>query len=243
MRSLPRGECCAFMYRSQECFPIGPPEAFLMTFQIGLFCHEGMVLAGDTKPTEFANQMHLPEHDPVGWSTVTSKFKYDDEFNTVIAICGGPLFGEAADALLGQWDTAHPQERIRIAQAPFKKTLTDERGGLIVVRTRERKMFRFILGAGNSSTEHTSDKIIQGDCATGAVLIVEHYADLKNCSLAKLKEVAAYTVWLTGQINPRYVSGLEMIEFPFRKKARRLAMDECADLEKQAVVQTLKFKN
>jgi hypothetical protein len=209
-------------------------EETLVTFQIGLFCHEGMVLAGDTKSTEFGNQMHLPDHSPISWSTVTSKFQYDDELKTVIAVSGGQLFGEAARELLGKWDTAHGQELINIAQAPIKNSITEERGGLIVVRARERKMFRFILGGGTSLTEHTSDKIIQGDCSTSAVLIVEHYAGLKRCSLAKLKEIAALTVWLTGQLNPRYVSGLEMIEFQDGNRPRVLTVDECADLEDRA---------
>jgi hypothetical protein len=209
-------------------------EEILVTFQIGLFCPEGMVLAGDTKSTEFGTQKHLPDHAAIGWSTTTSKFRKDDELKTVIAISGGRSFDEAARALLEKWDTAHGQELINIAQAPFRNSVTEERGGLIVVRARERKMFRFVLGGGTSLTEHTSDKIIQGDCTTSAVLIVEHYADLKHCSLAKLKEIAALTVWLTGQLNPRYVSGLEMVEFPDGKLPRVLTANECGDLEKNA---------
>lgn len=213
---------------------IPPTEETLVTFQIGLFCREGMVLAGDTKSTEFGNQMHLPGHDPISWSTVTSKFQYDDELKTVIAVSGGPRFSEAAGMLIEKWDTAHSQELVRIAQTPFRNCITEEHGGLIAVRMQERKIFRFIIGAGNSMTIHTSDKIIQGDCATSAVLIVEHYADLKHCSLEKLKEVAAYTVWLTGQLNPRYVSGLEMIEFPDGGLPQVLTADECTDLENRA---------
>lgn len=213
-----------------------------MTFQIGLFCREGMVLAGDTKSTEFGDQMHLSDHGLVRWSTTTSKFLYDEELRTVVAISGGPLFSVAARALLKDWDTAYAPDRVNIAEAPFKKSNTEERGGLIVVRPLERKMFRFILGAGTSMTEHTCDKIIQGDCATTAVLFVERYADFKLCSISKLKEIAALVVWMSGQISS-YISGLEMVEFKDGELPHLLTTDECTYLEKKAIKMDSRIRN
>jgi hypothetical protein len=210
-------------------------EVRRVTFQIGLFCPTGMVLASDTKLLETGTQMHIRHRPSVKWGTTAPKFCHDESMRTVVAIAGDRLARVAARNLIAKWDSASNLfELERIAQEPFSMTPMNVLSSLIVVRPRERKMFHFILGAGTSTTEHSSDKVIQGDCATSAVLLLERYVNLSNCSFDKLKEIAALTVWLSSQLAPEYIAGLQMIEFQDGKPPHVLEQQELHDLERRA---------
>jgi hypothetical protein len=202
-----------------------------MTFQIGLFGRDGMVLASDTKSTEFGASL-----DAVSWSTTTSKIVYDEEMNTVIAMAGERLTGISGRDLIEQWDTlANSFERERLAQAPFSQHYPNAGlSALLVVRAKERMMIHFTLGAGTTSKSHTTGKVISGEGSALSLLFIERYADLLSCSMDKLKQLAAFTVWLTAQLKSTYVAGLEMIAFPDGDRPYVVGSDELKQLEQKA---------
>jgi hypothetical protein len=199
-----------------------------VTFQIGLFSDAGMVIAGDTKSTEYMRQ--YGSTNQTRYSAVTSKFIHNDDLSTVIAISGDNRCNAVARNLLERWGKLGSDDIRHFLQIPFKNDTLDS-GSLIVVRPDEHKMYRFTLGPNVGFTPHIEGKVIQGDCATLAVLFAEHYVELKALSLDALKKIAAFTVWLSERLNPTYVSGLEMIEFPQGGKPRVLTPDELAGLQ------------
>jgi hypothetical protein len=76
--------------------------------------------------------------------------------------------------------------------------------------------------------ECCSGKLVSGDSATVALFFLERYSNPSMC-VKELTQVAALTVWLTGEINP-YVNGLEIMEFPNDGKPRRLDATELDQL-------------
>jgi hypothetical protein len=212
-----------------------------MTFQIGLFGQDGMVLASDTKSTEFGASM-----DGASWTTITSKLQYDEEMNTVIAVAGDRLAQTSARDLIEQWDTlANNFERERVAEAPFLRgyPMGCNTSSLLVVRAKEQTMFHFTVGIGSSSKAHQTGKVICGEGTALSLLFVERYADLASCPIDKLKELAAFTVWLTAQLKPTYVGGLEMMAFPKGGRPYKVETDELKQLEQKAVIYDTEVKH
>jgi hypothetical protein len=202
-----------------------------MTFQVGLFGRDGMVLASDTKSTEYGTTM-----DAVSWSTTTSKLQYDEEMNTVIAVAGDRLARTSARDLIEQWDTLSSFERERLAEAPFLQGYPTgcSLSSLLIVRAKERIMLHYTVGQGSASKAHTSGKVISGEASSLAILFLERYADLPSCSMLQLKRLAALTVWLTAQLKSSYVGGLEMVAFPNSGRPEMIKPAELEQLEADA---------
>lgn len=235
-------------------------KAKKMTFQIGLFGSDGMLLAGDTKSSE-AGVPRVPRnsedyrYSEMDWSTVTTKFmckmKEDktEDLSMVIAQCGDPISRKIADAMLYKWDRVEHRTAGLVLNDIYAEVYgfdTWERkqsADLLIVRQQEREMLRCTSVNGNAVTPiaHREGKVITGKSPSLALLFVEKFLTPDDLTIEQLKPIAAYTVWLTAQLNFN-VEGLEMIEFPDRKPAKRLKREETKALESQAVDLHCKIK-
>lgn len=198
-----------------------------MTFQVGLFCRDGILLAGDTR---------VSGEDGL-WTSSQSKFLSD--MNMVIAKAGTSVASRVAEDFLKEQWNGSLNDGQRIAETVYKK----EFGGvidnepiskqhpvlLIVVRPKERRVFHFCMRTRAEVVE-VKDKIISGDGSNSGVFILERYYD-PTMPLREAKRIAALTVWFTGKLNP-YVGGLEMIEFPYDRTPHVLDEGEIKKLTK-----------
>jgi len=200
-----------------------------MTFQVGFFGNDGMLLAGDTRAVQ--------ESDGQQWTTAQSKFIADADMNIVIAQSGFSVALRVANRLIRENWCGAPN----IAEQVVEDIYRDEYGDnfkrlsprphpmqLIVVRPKERRMFHVCVDAGTVVTEPLAGKVVSG-FATLALLFLERYVP-PNSSLNDLKPLAALTVWLTGEIASFFVNGLEMMEFPHNENPRRLGPKEIKGL-------------
>lgn len=220
-----------------------------MTFQIGLFGKDGMILAGDTLSSESGRPKSNPQSifadddvnsGTVSWSTtVATKFAHDDKMQTVIAQCGDSISLTVAHDILAKWNGKQIDDIRQIGndiyQGNFYK-LSTQPTDLLIVRVIERRMLHFqVDGTVGIPKQHNSGKVITGRCPSLALLFFQKFIVPDEHSIEVLKPLAAYTVWLTGQLHPESVGGLEMIEFPDGKTARRLERLELQALETKAI--------
>lgn len=199
-----------------------------MTFQVGLFGKDGMLLAGDTRAV----------HDVgVRYTTTQSKIIHDSAMEIVVAQSGHSVSVKVAQDLVKMnWDGNLDKGR-EIAEAVYAQEFegihsplrTQYATQLIVVRPTEHRMFHICVRERTEILEHRTGKLVSGEAATVALLLLERYSN-PSMPIADLRRIAALTVWLTGEINPFYVNGLEIVEFPYGQSPRRLPAEEIGDL-------------
>jgi 20S proteasome alpha/beta subunit len=191
-----------------------------MTFQVGIFGKDGLVLAGDTRAVH---------EDNVRWTTTQSKFIHDPDMQIVVAQSGHSVSLKVAQDLVREnWDGDVVKGR-EIAESVYAQEFEGIHSALrdqyptqlIVVRPKERRMFHLCVRERTEVRECCAGKLVSGDSATVALFFLERYSNPSMC-LKELTRVAALTVWLTGEINPLYVNGLEIMEFPDGGNPRRL---------------------
>lgn len=199
-----------------------------MTFQVGLVCRDGIVLAGDTR---------VIGGDGL-WSSSQTKFLFDgEEMNIAIATAGSSVSKRVAqDFLKAEWsgDLSQGQKIAEdVYKNEFKHCIDNEPLWnqtptlLIVVRSRERRMFHFCTRTRTEVAE-IKDKIVSGDGTNSGVFILERYYH-PSLSVANATRIAALAVWFTGKLNP-YVGGLEVVRFADGQKPYRLTDGEIAKL-------------
>lgn len=198
-----------------------------MTFQVGIFGRDGLLLAGDTRAAH---------EDNVRWTTTQSKFIHDPDMQIVVAQSGHSVSLKVAQDLVKEnWDgdlvkgreiaeSVYKQE-FEGADLPLRQQYPTQ---LIVVRPMECRMFHLCVRERTEVREYSTGKLVSGDSATVALFFLERYSDPSMC-LKELTQVAALTVWLTGEFNP-FVNGLEIMEFPDDGKPRRLDVAELDQL-------------
>lgn len=216
-----------------------------MTFQIGLFGKDGMILAGDTLSSESGRpessfDPHDPNTKPVSWhTTVTTKFLCDENMELVIAQCGDALSTRVARTIVEKWNRKDTHQIQEFGDSVYKQNmykLMTQPVDLLIVQRSHRKMLHFVVdGNVGDPKPHDSGKVITGRSPSLALLFFQKFIVPDEHSIETLKPLAAYTVWLTGQLHPESVGGLEMIEFPDGEAARRLERLELQALETKAI--------
>lgn len=241
-------------YESYVKYDIARRKARKMTFQIGLFGSDGMLLAGDTKSSE-SGVPAVPRNNEdmryseVEWGTsVATKFMCKmngdkEDLSMVVAQCGDPIARLAASEILNTWDRVEHRTASIVIDDLYAKVYPphsyDRRQAtdLLIVRHAEREMLRCTTVGGYSvpPIAHKEGKVITGRAPSLALLFVEKFLVPAEHTIEELKPIAAYTVWLTGQLN-RIVEGLEMIVFPDGKPAKKIQKPELQELEAGAMV-------